>query len=352
MGYSGENNCFRFSDGCCESLPGRVISAADAASFGETIALNFRRFSVGCDSFSHIHHLHALCSGISGTGKEVYILENTDLSSFRFGYPVLSSDCGIFLSGSGCLKISIYNADKMPLSGEIIAEIMNSHTPRSSSKCGKIIPVSSFREIYICNLKERLTEHKLNAAVSCGTRSIRTLWEEFFTNECDDLVFQVSTDGQNVNAYSATIGFIPMEKLQAAYSALFDNSESCSLPDNACVYAQNSISNSYDAFIPRFITDPLYMCTKLVSERDRFLETLRFMPEVTTVKREIIVNFSDLLPLKKVYDSGNSKVFLDRSGKNRISMLIQSLSSETASELNDFWSHKLASAENIRDVII
>ena len=180
MGYSGENNCFRFSDGYCESLSGRVISASDAANFGGIIASNFRRFSVGCDSFSHVHHLHALCSGIAEAGKEVYIWENTDLPSFRFGYPVLSSDCGIFLSGSGCLKISIFNAEKMPLSGEIIAGIMNSHTPRSSCKCGKIIPVSSFRDIYICNLKERLPEHKLNAAVSCGTRSIRTLWEEYY----------------------------------------------------------------------------------------------------------------------------------------------------------------------------
>lgn len=354
MGYSGENQYFRFSDGCCESLPDCEISSAEAASAGNRFAANFKRLSIGCDSFSHIHQVYALCSGISEAGKDAYIWENTDLPSFLFGFPILSSDCGIFVSGNGCLRLKIFNAEGTLLDSEKVAGIMNTKTKAKSDKCGKIISAASFRDIYICNLRQAVENSSaLNASVSCGSSSVRSLWNEFFSGDCDDLVFQISSDGMAVNAYSTKFGHIPMEKLQAAYAAVF--SENALLPDKARVYDISSADKSSmisELPMPRFLKDPLYMCIRLVSERDRFFDALKALPEVTSIKRDIIVSFDDALPFRKTLRSGKSSVFLDRSGRNRISLLVQSLSAETASELTAFWTERLGSAKNIKDVII
>ena len=57
MGYIGENSYFSFRDGACEPLPERGLASGDMAWLGKVLAGQFRRFSVGCDGFSHTHLL-------------------------------------------------------------------------------------------------------------------------------------------------------------------------------------------------------------------------------------------------------------------------------------------------------
>ncbi|MBR4628118.1 MAG: hypothetical protein IKO47_10555 [Ruminococcus sp.] len=358
MDYYGENSYFRFSAGCLESTcPERpsVSAAADAAA---CLASHFRRFSVGCDGFSHVHHLYALCSGISAAGRDVYVYENTDLPSFRFGFPLLSSDCGLFISENSTLRISVFGADRLPVSAELLAELMqNRNNDACAEKCGRITPAASFRSLYTANIREKLAlpDEGLDAAVSCGTRSVRTLWEYIFTNENSNLVFQVSTDGQTVNAFSQKHGFIPAEKLLLAYAAMFPDAEGTPVPVYIHFAADvpgisiSRLSPDELSALPqeriRHITDPLYLCAALASDRGRFSEILSQLPEMSSVRRDITVTFRDMKPFRRTVPCSGGVVRLTRSGRNRLSLIAQARSAETASELCTEWTSKLINTD-------
>lgn len=358
MGYSGENKYFSFRDGYCESLPNITIGSAESAEFGRTVSRFFRRFSVGCDGFRNMHILYALCCGLSECGHDVYVCENTDMPSFRFGLPLLSADCGIFVSGDDCLKISFFNADGFPVSSGILTDIMNASPAPTADKCGKITSSTSFRNIYINNLADTFcgTGYSIPAGISCGNRSVRSLWLEFFSGEDDTLVFQISDDGQRVNAYSSQAGFISYEKLILAYSMkLSVKGQAVWLPDNFH-YAVDFLGAesplklkrfSPEKYIPtevsgqRFLTDPLYMCIHLADNREDFIKTVKSLPQLAAAKREITIDSVENIPCGKTILENDGRVIISRSGRNRVTLLAQAYSSETAAELCSSWSEKL-----------
>lgn len=358
MGYSGENRYFSFRDSYCEALPDMTIGSTEAAEFGRTIARFFRRFSVGCDGFRNMHVLYAMCSGLSECGRDVYVCENTDLPSFRFGLPLLSADCGIFISGDGCLKISFFNTDGFPVSPATLTDIMNATPVAPAEKCGKITSSTSFRNIYINNLADTFsgTGYSIPAGISCGNRSVRSLWLEFFSGEDDTLVFQISDDGQRVNAYSSQAGFISYEKLILAYSLkLSATGNSVWLPDNFH-YAADFLGTesplklrrfSTESHIPpeasrqRFLIDPLYMCIHLADNREDFIRIVKSLPHLAAAKREITIDSVENIPCGKTILENDGRVIISRSGRNRITLLAQAYSSETAAELCSHWSEKL-----------
>jgi len=358
MGYSGENKYFSFRDSYCESLPNVTIGSAESAEFGRTLSRFFRRFSIGCDCFRNMHILYALCCGLSECGRDVYVCENTDLPSFRFGLPLLSADCGIFVSGDRCIKISFFDANGFPVSSEVLTDIMNARPAPTVEKCGKITSSTSFRNIYINNLADTFsgTGYSIPAGISCGNRSVRSLWLEFFSGEDDSLVFQISDDGQRVNAYSSEAGFISYEKLILAYSLkLSEKGQAVYLPDNFHYVADfiNTKSPlklkrfSPDVKIPpealkqRFLIDPLYMCIHLADNRQDFIRTVKSLPQLAAAKREITIDSVENIPCGKTILENDGRVIISRSGRNRITLLAQAYSSETAAELCSNWSEKL-----------
>ena len=352
MDYSGENRFFRFSEGCCEASSG-TVSVSAAADLGRRLAAHFRRFSAACDGFSHIHHLYALCSGISEAGRDVYIYENSDLPSFRFGFPLLSSDCGLFISGSSSLSVSVFGEDRMPVPADVIVELMNGSSLPPAERCGKIITAGSFRELYIANIREKtgIGERAVPASVSCGARSVRSLWNELFTGEDDELVFQVSADGQTVNAFSHEAGFISTDKLRLAFAASGYAGDCACIPENLhfqaeqCGVRLKRIAPGGFSELPadriRYLTDPLYMCVRLAADRTSFIRTVKKLPELADSRREIIVDLMDMRPYRRRIDCCDGIVRITRSGRNRLSLIAQACSAETAAELCAEWSGKI-----------
>ncbi len=367
MSYSGENKYFSFRDGYCESLPNVTVSSSDAAEFGRTISRFFRRFSVGCDGFSNMHILYAVCCGLSECGRDVYVCENTDLPSFKFGMPLLSADCGIFISGENCLKISIFNESGFPVSSKLLTEIIKAEPADTVEKCGKITSSTSFRSIYIDNIADSFSGagSSIPAGISCGKRSVRSLWLEFFTGEDDSLVFQISDDGQRVNAYSSETGFISYEKLILAYALkLSQQGQAVYLPENFHYAADFMTSEnplkikrfSSEGKIPeeavkqRFLLDPLYMCTHLADNRQNFFKSVKSLPQLAAAKREITIDSVENIPCGKTILENDGRIIISRSGKNRITLLAQAYSSETAAELCSQWSEKLRHIDSDRNI--
>lgn len=358
MSYSGENKYFSFRDGYCEALPGVTVNSSEAAEFGRIISGFFKRFSIGCDGFAYNHFLYAICSGISECGHDVFVCENTDLPSFRFGFPLLSADCGIYVSGKDCLKISIFEKNGFPVNQILLSKIMKGEPSEPAAKSGKISSSTSFRNIYINNIADSLggITDTMSVGISCGNRSVRSLWHEFFTGEDDNLVFQVCDNGQRVNAYSKEAGFISYEKLILAYAAkLSQHGETVYLPENfhyAADYVNSGSSLKISRFNPeekipqeaveqRFLCDSLFMCAHLASDKKSFIDTVRKLPILASVKRELSFDLAEQIGSSRIIPECGGRVIISRSGKKNVTLLAQAYSAETASELCSLWSEKL-----------
>ena len=357
MSYCGENKYFSFRDGYCESLPDNVLTSVAVSEFGRVLSRFFGRFSVGCDSFGHNHILYAICCGISEGGKDAYVCENTDFPSFLFGFPLISASCGIYVSGNGNnVKISLFDGKRFPLNSRIMTEIMNSDTPMPAKRTGKIISAGSFRDIYVNNIADSL-KYKVSAipaGISCGSRSVRSLWHEFFSGSDDELVFQISDDGRKVNAYSAELGFISNEKLILTFAhTLASSGETVYLPDDfhygADLISDNSNIVRFDPekLIPdeaadqRFLWDPLYMSVHLAEDRQVFFRNIKLLPSLSSVKREVILVSPENIPKKRCISEKDGRILISRSGKSRVTLTVQSFKYETASELCGYWTNRI-----------
>lgn len=349
MSYIGESKYFSFRDGYCEAtIP---ISSKEATEFGRTIAPFFTRFSAGTSAFERLPILYAICCGISECGKDVYVCENTDMPSFRFSFPLLSSDCGIFINGNSEIKLSFFDKSGFPMPEYKLKEIMNAEPAEPSEHSGKINSLTSFRNIYINNITDSLGENRklMPAGISCGNKAVRSLWLKFFTGESDKLVFQISDDGNRVNAYSAETGFISYEKLMLAYCLdATEKGNNIWIPDNFHYMADNIDSDKIIRFstetgIPdnaentRFLRDSLYMCTQIA---ENLIETVKKLPKIASAKREITITDANRLPTEQTFNDKKGRIIITRSGRNRISLLAQTLSAETASELCSVWTEK------------
>ncbi|MDE5583784.1 MAG: hypothetical protein K2J08_08770 [Ruminococcus sp.] len=342
MAYIGENRCLSFRNSFCEPLPSARFSTSEASDFGRTLSRFFGRFSIGCDGFANLPVLYAVCCGISECGKDVFVCENTDLPSFRFALPLLSSDCGIFIGGSSSPRIYIFGKNAFSLPSATISAIIKSPPAKTAEKCGKIKRTTSFRDIYTENLAQSSSNISCSipASVSCGNKSVRSLWLEFFSGNDENLVFQVSDDGQRVNAFSADLGFISHEKLTLAHVLkISESGQAVFLPDNFHYIAESPNIRRFseseniptEAVQQRFLNDPLYMILQLTADLKDFSERIKNLPPLATSRREIIISSPPENP--KTIDRPDGRIIITRSGRNRIMLTAQALSAETASEL-------------------
>ena len=366
MAYLGENNHFSFHDGLCEALPRVSICSANISTLGQILSLHFNRFYIGCEDFSKISELYALCSGISEGGGEVYICENTDMPSLRFGCTLLPVDCGIFILNGTPLKIAIFNKNGFVISESTLSQIMKSEKPNLSEQQGNIYSMTSFRNVYINNLMDIYKEsvENLSSGVSCGNRNVRTLWQQFFKCNDDDFVLQITDNGNNVNAYSTKHGYIPAEKLILAYCVKNGiKGQTVLLPDSFHYALENTEKlpeNSILRFksihdIPdwngesRFLWDWLYMCIDLLRDKREFFTLIDQLSQISISKREIAFRASELFANSPYIMTKNGRVIITRSDKRMIAVIAQTLSAETSAELCAEWCEKLRKLDICRD---
>ncbi|MBQ8296877.1 MAG: hypothetical protein IJX77_03750 [Ruminococcus sp.] len=358
MSYLGENEYLSFRENFCEPLPGLPFTAAYAADFGKNIPLCFRKLAVGCGNEKLRHILLALCSGIAESGRDVFICENTELPSFRYGFPITGADCGIYISGIREPRFCFFGRNGYPMSSELLRRIIDAKPHENSAACGKIIPVCSLGSIYVSNIRDSVCGDSLpiSAGISCGNREIRRLWNEFFTDNDDTLIFQISDDCQRVNAYITELGFISYDRLILAYSImLWREGHTVYLPESFHYAAEDTakrlgyelIRFDPDKEIPaeavnqRFLSDSLYMCVRLAENREKFFGLLKEVPAFTSSRREIPAVIPGNTVKEKVFHEPDGVVRVSRSGKNSLSLVVQSYETETAAELCSQWDEKL-----------
>ncbi len=357
MCYLGENEKFSFYEGCCEQLPEITVGSEYLCSFGTAIGSYFKRICIACENNSLNSHLYALCSGISESGCDVLICNKVTLPAFRYGIGVLSCECGIYLSGEKSIKISFYGKNGFPLTSEVLSRIINPNVTQLSPDYGTITDINSLGQLYRYNIRDSIcTENALSASVSCGNKHVRSLWLDFFSGEDDNLILQVSDNGQRVNIYSTDTGFISYDKLILAYTVMTAKKDGeIYLPENFH-YIADSVAEckgfkitrftaDSDAEISadkvRFLKDPLYMCTQLLRDKTSFFQILSELPSFYRAERTVTLSHSDCNIPRKVISDTDGIISLARKGKHSLSLTVQSENMETAAELCVVWEKKL-----------
>ena len=343
-----DNRIISYSEGLCET--GRGFSTPDATVIGRKIGAKCRSISLGCDGFSCLPLVYALCCGASQAGCEVLLCENSDLPSLRYSGRITGTDCTVFVSVRDMPRLHFFSSSGYPLSCEAMGRLLSGEA-NTAGKFGAIRQVTSFRSLYISSIAEALggTGTAIPASVSCTDRSVRSLWLEFFTGRDTSLLFQVSPEGRSVCAFMAGYGYIPPETLTiaCAYQTAAQGSTvwlpeelhygADSIPGDIRRFSGNSVPP--EAASQRFLTDPLFMCVSLASDMGRFRRTLFRLPEMATVRREL--PFSGKFPAKAEFSGKNGRIIARSSGLGRLSVIAQAASAETASELCMDWCSRL-----------
>ncbi|MBQ8123358.1 MAG: NUDIX domain-containing protein [Ruminococcus sp.] len=94
----------------------------------------------------------------------------------------------------------------------------------------------------------------------------------------------------------------------------------------------------------RFLTDPIFMCVELASNKERLLRTVSELPGMATVSREVALQPGASLSGKTRFSAENGRVIAAPSGTGRIRVVAQSHSMEAASELCADWCQRLRRA--------
>ena len=218
------------------------------------------------------------------------------------------------------------------------------------NKSGKITCLDHIDGLYINSVKDTIPEKfRGNAVVSCGNRRISDIWRNFFSSETGDIIFQVSEDGTRVNCYSTDFGFISYERLILAYSlVLWKRGEKVILPADFhyageelaksinAGYAYRNISNHSEVYKQKFTFDSLFLCTGLMNCGQSIYDAIRKIPPFYTAKREINADFSMREPERTILTT-DGKIKLSKSGKNRITLTVQSMNMEISAELCGKW---------------
>lgn len=347
MSYYGEKGKFSFRENFCEETA--LIKMGELADFGEFLGTLFRRAAIGTDNPSKLSELYVLAGGMSKSGSDVFIINET-MPVFRFGIKSAECECGIYLSGEGKLRILFFDRFGINMPEGTIKKIYEQRIDGEIKKNGKISRISHMSELYINSLKDILTQKfNNNAVISCGSQRLSEIWRNFFSSETGGVIFQVSEDGSRVNCYSTDFGFISYERLLLAYAAMiWEKGGKVILPegfhyaaeelakDMNVEYEYQSIENHEEVYRQRFTFDALFMCIGLMNCGKPISDMMMRLPKFYTAKRELTTDFSMRDPERTIL-TADGRVKLSKSGKNRITLTVQSMSMETSAELCGKW---------------
>jgi len=347
MSYYGEKGNFSFRDNFCEESEN--IGIGELADFGKLLGSIFRRIAVGTDKTSKMPELYALAGGMADGGSDIFLINDT-MPVFRYGIKSAECDCGVYLCGSEKLRMIFFDSFGINMSESVMQKIYNANPDNKNTGNGKISVLNHMSELYINSLKDIVSdEFSGNAVISCANRKISDIWRIFFSSETGDVIFQVSEDGSRVNCYSTDFGFIAYERLILAYAVtLWEKGETVILPDGFhyageelakdmnARYEYQKMSNHADVYRQRFTFDSLFLCIELLNSGKSISDMMRKLPKFYTAKREIVTDFFMRSP-ERTISTSEGKIKLSKSGKNRLTLTVQSMNMETSAELCGKW---------------
>lgn len=347
MSYYGERGKFSFRDNFCEETD--ILEIGELAEFGKLLGSLFGRIAVGTDGISRNSELYVISGGIAKSGSDVFFMNDT-MPVFRYGIKLAECECGLYLCGEEKLRLIFFDGFGINMPESVMQKIYNHKTAKILKESGKIIFLENTEEFYINSLRDRLPEiFSGNAVISCGNRRISDIWRNFFSSETGDIIFQISEDGSRVNCYSTDFGFISYERLILAYSlVLWEKGEKVILPEDFhyageelakninARYTYQNITNHSEVYKQKFTFDSLFLCTGLMNCGQSISDIIRRIPGFYTAKREINADFSMREPERTVL-TADGKIKLSKSGKNRLTLSVQSMDMETSAELCGKW---------------
>ncbi len=370
-------------DGLC-SENGRGVASADALLSGKCIAAVAKKVVVAHNGEKSAECLSlAVAAGAAEKGADVFFASSLPEPAFDLAMKLIGAKAGCFVSGGVFSKIKFFSERGLPLSSEDeekIEKVLSGKETTTISGYGKIRSIDGVSSVYSERIKNLLGDISIAVKIYSPDREVMAAAERIFPR-CrgdGDIVFNISSDGRKVSAFSLKTGHIFYEKLLLLCSlAEFREGNDISLPFSSPVII-DEIASEYgrkvmryyertkdysdndgrkNALYCRFGRDALTLIAKILrylEDNDLTLyEALENLPQFATVTRFVPKEnadevFEKICSKKAGRNEGVAKcengerVIIKpvKSGRG-FTLIAESFRTETASELCDFYEKKI-----------
>ena len=377
------NSIYLSDDGLCAEN-GRSISSSDALLSGRALSSLGKKIVIAHNGEKSAESLaFAIISGATERGSDVFCASALPEPALDLAMKLVGANAGCFVSGGVFSKIKFFSERGLPLSSDDekkIEEILSGKEKTVLSGYGKIRNINGVSEVYSERIKNFLGDIRTTVKIYSPDREVMAAAERIFP-KCrgdGDIVFNISSDGRKVSAFSLSSGHIFYEKLLLLASlSEFIKGNDVSLPFSSPIvidevaknYGRKVLryyertGNSLDtegrknALYCRFGRDALTliaMILRYLEENDVTLsEAMENLPHFATVSRFVGKEdaeriFSLLCPEKAGKTEGIAKsengerVIIKpmKSGRG-FTLIAESFRTETASELCDFYEKRI-----------
>lgn len=370
-------------EGLC-SENGRGINSADALLSGKCIAAVAKKIVIAHNGEKSAQCLAmAAAAGASEKGADVFFASSLPEPAFDLAMKLIGARAGCFVSGGVFSKIKFFSERGLPLSYEDeqkIEKVLSGKETAVISGYGQIRNIEGVSSVYSERIRNLLKNTEIPVKIYSPDREVMAAAERIFPKNRGDgeIVFNISSDGRKVSAFSLRTGHIFYEKLLLLCSiAEFEKGNDISLPfsspaiiDEVAAKYGKRVMRYYErtndfsdgesrknALYCRFGRDALTLIAEILCYlRDNnlsFHEAIEKLPCFATVTRFVPKEnadtlFGNICGMKMGRNEGMAKsengerVIIKpvRSGRG-FTLIAESFRTETASELCDFYEKKI-----------
>ena len=379
-------------EGICGDA-GIIITPRTAALIGSALSGITDRVCIGHNHTPSGRAIAlAVASGASSSGTDVYFAGECTVPQTDFVAVTGNIPYQCYIEGGALIKIRFYSAGGLPVPRRcerIIEDMVRHHDfPRASfSHFGNIFDVSGTCGLYITSAANRLSGVSgVSAEATSSDKNIVSVAQKVFSclSGGERIVFNISSDGRRVSAYSEKSGYVFYDKLLLlACREEFRRGRNVALPYSAPVTA-DLLAEKYRAKTLRYSSCPTdnsddearKLATKFnapldaislavtvlsgLSERKQTLaEAVAELPDFSSASRFVPMKSVSAKLLRTVCAEcvGNDEgVLVGRDGARVIlhpiksgrgaMLLVESFSTESASEICDFYERELKKRED------
>lgn len=370
-------------EGLC-SENGRGVTSKEALLAGRCIAAVAKKVVIAHNGEKSAQCLSlSAAAGASERGADVFFASALPEPAFDLAMKLIGAKAGCFVSGGVFSKIKFFSERGLPLSLEDeqkIEKVLSGKETKILSGYGKIRSIDGVSSVYSERIRNLLGDIKTNVKIYSPDREVMAAAERIFPR-CrgdGDIVFNISSDGRKVSAFSLATGHIFYEKLLLLCSvAEFKEGNDISLPFSS-PFIIDEIASGYgkkvtryyertkdfsdsdgrkNALYCRFGRDALTLIAKILrylEDNDLTLyEATETLPSFATVTRFVPKEnaeevFEKICSRKAGKNEGVAKcengerVIIKpvKSGRG-FTLIAESFRTETASELCDFYEKKI-----------
>ena len=390
---NGKTVCGEIKDMCGEPLTvddseicgetNAEITPSAIAFAGECVATMGKKIVVGyCGNRNSSKSLaYSFMAGATAGGAEIFNIGESSETHIRYAMNETIADYGMFIRSDTFTRARLFSKYGLELSETEEDRFKNLMRKRNVQRVsginfGEICDISQMKTV--CEKKLEVPEQdKINIRINTTNRSLKRLCEKILPNfdykdiDKKEIIFQISSDGRSLSAFTEEYEFVPKEKLQLVCCRdMFERGEKVIVPYNFS-WVADRIAESLGKEIIRFhhserlsdsekknigksplVADAITLMIEILGIMERrnksLSELVKEIPKYTSAERFVPAYSSASGIMRKfcngekgtIRNDGDCRILIKPRGTGFM-LYAESFKSETASEMCGFYEREI-----------